>query len=109
LPGSGWEAPELIEQPPEDPGDDGDAREPKIGVGPEGSALVVWTQPFEVWNSIWSNRFTVDAGWQVAEPIELLNRPAGIPQIAVDQNRHAHAVWRHSDGFLDRIRTNRFE
>ena len=45
-----------------------------------------------------------------AELIEDDPRAAKSPKIAVDENRHAHALWLHSFATsTDWVRTNRFE
>jgi hypothetical protein len=110
-PGSSWGPPELIEPPNEDPRRDDDATNPRIGVNAAGNAFVVWRQTSEQWPSIWSNRFDPGVGWMAAEIIEQSDQVAGPPRIAVDDARHAHAVWPHSRGELggDWLRTNRFE
>ena len=111
-PGSGWGAAELIEPPNDDPRRDGDATRPRIGVNAAGNAFVVWRQETPgSWISIWSNRLDPGAGWMTAETIEQSEQSAGSPRIAVDDARHAHAVWPHSRGELggDWLRTNRFE
>jgi len=53
-----------------------------------------------VWGgNIWANRFTPAAGWGVAEPIETDNAgDAFEPQVALDPNGDAMAVWEQSDG-----------
>ena len=110
-PGSGWSAPELIEPPNDDPRRDTDAISPRIAVNAAGDAFVVWLQRSEGWLSIWSNRLDPGTGWIEAEVIEQLDEAARQPHIAVDDARHAHAVWPHSRGNLggDWLRTNRFE
>jgi len=109
-PGSEWGTPELIEPPNEDPMLDGDATTPRVGVNSAGNAFVVWRQTWESWGSVWSNRLDPGTGWMDAELIEEIDRPAKAPKIAVDENRHAHAVWLHSrGGGVDWVRTNRFE
>ena len=110
-PGSGWGAPELIEPPNDDPRRDDDATHPRIAVNSAGNAFVVWRQLSESWLSIWSNRLDPGAGWMTAETIEQSDQSARLPRIAVDDARHAHAVWPHSRGELggDWLRTNRFE
>jgi len=109
-PGSGWETPLLIEPPNEDPDEDGDATSPRVGVNAAGNAFVVWLQTHEGWSSVWSNRLDPETGWFEAEVIEDVARPARQPVVAVDDRRHAHALWPHfiSSGF-DWCRTNRFE
>jgi len=110
-PGSGWDAePELIEPPNEKPEDDSDAINPRIAVNAEGNAFVVWNQNDADWASVWSNHFDPGTGWMVAQTIEKRDRAAGLPRIAVDAARHAHAVWPHSHApGEDWVRTNRFE
>ena len=109
-PGSGWGTPELIEPPNEDPNEDGPVRNARVGVNTAGNAFVVWAQAQGNWLSIWSNRLDPGTGWMTAEPIEIQDLTAKLPKIAVDENRHAHAVWLHSPSSgIDRVRTNRFE
>jgi hypothetical protein len=110
-PGSGWSAPGLIEPPNDDPRRDSDAISPRIAVNAVGDAFVVWLQHSESWLSVWSNRLDPGTGWIGAEVIEQLDDAARQPRIAVDDARHAHAVWPHSRGNLggDWLRTNRFE
>ncbi|MEM7136352.1 MAG: Ig-like domain-containing protein [Myxococcota bacterium] len=116
-PGSGWGTPELIEDPIppemvgvfEDPRDS-DAVTPRLDVNSAGNAFVVWRQEWEGWGSVWSNRLDPGTGWMDAELIDNLERTASFPIIAVDADRHAHAIWLHSvDTNVDWVRTNRFE
>jgi hypothetical protein len=108
--GSGWGASELIESPNEDPAEDADATTPRVAVNTAGNAFVVWRQTFDDWGSIWSNHLDPDTGWMTAELIEPDARAAKSPKIAVDENRHAHALWLHSFATsIDWVRTNRFE
>jgi len=108
--GAGWGTPELIEPPNDDPNEDADAKNPRVAVNTAGNAFVVWAQFFDNWVSIWSNRLDPDTGWMTAELIENDERSAKAPKIAVDENRHAHAVWLlQIDGNIDWVRTNRFE
>jgi len=109
-PGSGWETPLLIEPPNPDPDEDGDATSPRVGVNAAGNAFVVWLQTYEDWLSVWSNRLDPETGWFEAEVIEDIERPARPPVVAVDDERHAHALWPHFvDTGFDWCRTNRFE
>ena len=111
-PGSGWATPVIIESPSEDPRDDADATEPQVAVNAAGNAFVVWRQDWEDWGSIWSNRIDPGEPWvpENGALIEIIGRPGRNPGIAVDDNRHAHAVWMHAvETQIDRVRTNRFE
>jgi hypothetical protein len=113
IPGPGWGAPELIEPPNEDPNEDSSAASPRVGVNAAGNAFVLWRQNWQDWASIWSNRRDPEEmSWTPmrAERIEDEARAAGVPMVAVDENRHAHAAWPHGLGSgADWVRTNRFE
>ncbi|MFZ1865989.1 MAG: Ig-like domain-containing protein [Polyangiales bacterium] len=110
-PGPGWGTPELIEPANADPNEDGDATTPRVGVNAAGNVFVVWRQIWDSWGSIWSNRHDPGEAWvkENAELIEDIERAAKLPKIAVDENRHAHAVWLHNNAGADWVRTNRFE
>ena len=97
-PGSDWANPVLIEPPSEDPNDDGDATAPRVDSNRVGNVFVVWGQIFGSWPSIWSNRRDPSTSWVAAnaERIEDFPEAANGPIIAVDEARHAHALWRHS-------------
>ena len=107
---SGWEEPQLIEPPNEDPLEDADATLPRAGVNAAGNAFVVWLQTSNGWRSVWSNRRDPESDWLGAELIEDIERPAKAAIVVVDDERHAHALWLHFvDQGFDWVRTNRFE
>lgn len=111
-PGSGWGTPGLLEPANPDPTEDGNATNPRVGVNAAGNTFVVWRQLWEGWGSVWSNRIDPGMDWTPAnaELIEDISRAAKRPIIAVDDDRHAHAVWLHSVVVsVDWVRTNRFE
>ncbi len=109
-PGSEWGVPVLVEEAFDDPLDDADAAKPRIAVNDGGYVFVVWEQDWEGWLSIWSNHFEPGEGWDTADLIEQIVRAGKSPQIGVDNNDHAQALWLHSnDRELDKVRSNRFE
>jgi hypothetical protein len=110
-PGARWDNPILIEPKNENPDDDGDATTPRIDVNRDGNVFVVWGQVWDQWPSIWSNRRDPDTSWNAdnAERIEDFPSAANQPIVAVDEARHAHSLWRHSEGNTRSTRTNRFE
>jgi hypothetical protein len=58
--------------------------------------------------SIWSNRYTPSFGWGTAEPIETWDGGrAREPEVAMDTNGEAVAVWSQRTGGADRIWSNR--
>jgi len=107
-PGS-WGTPELIEPENPDPTEDGDATVPRVDVNRAGNVFVVWRQIWDQWRSVWSNRRDPGTTWMTAERIEDIPETAFLPIIAVDEARHAHALWLHSDSDTLKLRTNRFE
>jgi uncharacterized membrane-anchored protein len=103
-PAAGWSLAELIETD-----NAGGAANPQVAVDPNGNAVAVWNQSDGMRDNIWANRFTVAAGWSLAELIETDNAGgAANPQVAVDPNGNALAVWNQSDGMRFNIWANRF-
>jgi len=90
-----WGGAELIEAD-----DAGDARFPQIAFDASGNAIAVWQQYDGSQGSIWANRYDAASGsWGTAELIEADNTThARPPQIAIDANGNAIAVWVQSDG-----------
>jgi hypothetical protein len=110
-PGSTWGDPVLIELPTEDPDDNEDATTPRVDVNSAGNVFVVWGQIWDQQPSIWSNRRDPNTSWDPAnaELIEDFPGAANRPIIAVDEARHAHALWVHTAENTLSVRTNRFE
>lgn len=91
--------------------DTGSAGASQIAVNANGDAFAVWYQHDGTRNNIWSSRrLAADTGWGTAELIETDNANSAYdPQIAVDTNGNALAVWRQNDGTRDNIWANRFQ
>jgi hypothetical protein len=103
-PSAGWGTAELIETD-----DAGIAGSPQVAVDPNGNAVAIWHQSDDMRFNIWANRFTPTAGWGTAERIDTDDVDSAFaPQVAVDPNGNALAVWRQSDGARDNIWANRF-
>jgi hypothetical protein len=75
--------------------------EPQIGIDSDGNALVVWQRTDNMDSSIYSNRYTVGIGWGMAELIETGGGRAGSPQIAIDPNGNALAIWQQTENPAD--------
>jgi FG-GAP-like repeat len=91
--GKGWGTPTLIEHAP------GFASFPHVELDSSGNALVVWYQgPDSNSRSIWANRYTIGQGW--GPPTLLENNPGNAqgPDVAIDSDGSAIAVWRQFDG-----------
>jgi predicted enzyme related to lactoylglutathione lyase len=102
-PTGGWETPELLETD-----NAGNAGRPQVGVDPNGNAVAVW-QHFDGANqNLWSNRYTPTGGWETPELLETLAGTSAVPQVAVDPNGNAVAVWSQDDGTRFNIWSNRY-
>src|SRR4030095_4297738 len=86
------------------------AQFPKIGMDPNGNAVAVWQQGDSAGvQSIWANRYDVGSGgWGTATLIENNPRAASLPQVGMDNNGNAVAVWIQNDGTFDRMWANRY-
>ena len=99
-----WQAAEAIETD-----NAADAFSPQVAIDASGNAIAVWQQSDGTRFNIWANRYTAGAGWGTATVIETVNTgDAESPQIAVDANGNAIAVWRQSDGPDSSILSNRY-
>jgi len=102
-PSGGWGEAEQIED------NTGNATRPEVAMDPSGNAIAVWQQYDGERDNIWSNRYTPGVGWGTQTPIENDNAgPATSPQVAVDANGNAIAVWQQYDGERDNIWSNRY-
>ena len=100
--GGSWGAALLIET-----NDGGTANSPRVAVGPNGNATVVWSQSDGEWESIWSNRYS-GGSWDAAVLIENRSGIARNPELAVDINGNATAVWHQDTGARSDIWSNRY-
>ncbi len=102
--GIGWSTPTLIETD-----NAGNTYGPQIAIDADGNALAVWYQSDGTRFNIWSNRYTAGTGWGTAVLVETDNAGRAYdPQIAIDANGNALAVWYQSDGTLTNIWANRY-
>jgi hypothetical protein len=92
-PGSGWSTPEFVET------DDADfAIHPQVAMDGNGNAIAVWVQEGGGRANIMASRFD-GVRWSIAEPIEVDNAgDANFPQITMDANGNAFAVWQQASG-----------
>ena len=100
-----WGTAEIIETD-----DSADAWNPQVGVDGNGNAVAVWYQFDGTRLDVWSNRYVAGVGWRTAQLIETENiGSAQSPQVAVDGNGSAVAVWCQSDGAgFDHIWSSRY-
>ncbi len=103
--GTGWGAALLLEAD-----NANDAHSPQIASTANGTAVVVWVQTNgSSYNTIRANRYTPGTGWGTAVAIDTDSAGyASDPQIAMDANGNAVAVWSKSDGTRFNIVANRY-
>ncbi len=89
--------------------DAGRALSPQIAVDSNGKAIAVWLQ-FDAQQRIdlWASHFD-GSNWTDPELIEEGSENPGSPQIAVDNNGKAIAIWPQSDGTNMNIWANHFD
>jgi hypothetical protein len=98
-----WGTHELIET------NTGTAASPQVAFDSNGHAIAVWTQYDGTKHNIYANRFNGTA-WGTAELIETGDAGnARNPQVAVDSNGNAIAVWDQYDSATNNIYANRFK
>jgi hypothetical protein len=102
--GTNWGAAELIET------DSGIAQKAQVALDSSGNAIAVWIQRDAANNqNVYANRFD-GTKWAAAELIETDTGFAFGPQVAVDSNGNAIAVWTQIDGDNKfNIYANRFD
>jgi hypothetical protein len=89
--------------------DAGDADYPQVAINASGNAIAVWSQFDGTRTNIWSNRYTAGTGWGTAALIETDDAgDANEPQVAMDADGNALAVWYQSDGTRWNIWSNRY-
>jgi hypothetical protein len=90
-----WSPPVLLEH------SDGRAFGPKVAIDVYGKALAVWTQYDQTHNKVYSNVFHLGPGWgqprQINKPTNNPLNEAGDPNVGVDANGNAIAVWVEAD------------
>jgi hypothetical protein len=102
--GTDWGTAKLIET-----NDAGDASTPQIAFDADGNAIAVWKQFGGSHTNIYTNRYD-GTDWGTAELIETDDTgDASTPQIAIDADGNAIAVWQQNDGSHYSIWANRFE
>jgi hypothetical protein len=93
-------------------GDANIAEEPQIAMDARGDAVAVWRRHDQVIR-IWSNHYTAGSGWGTALAIAGDTGPATpgpvrTPQVAMDANGDAMAVWPQADGGNYKVWSNHY-
>jgi len=101
--GTGWETGTLMEV------SDTNVGIPSIAIQDNGNAMAVWPQTNGIRDNIWASRYVVGSGWST--PVLIETNTAGnayAPNVAIDANGDAIAVWHKYDGTRNNIWANRF-
>jgi hypothetical protein len=78
----------------------------QVAIDPDGNAIVVWQQAWQVW----ARRY--DAGtdaWEAPGPIESNPDDAMTPHVAMDDNGNGIALWVQTEGFSSSLWANRYD
>jgi hypothetical protein len=107
-PGGGWTAPQRIVSKV-----DTASTKVQVAIDSAGNAIAVWMQPDVLGAGarldIWATRYVAGGGWEMPQLIEADNAGnATDPQIAMEPNGNAFALWQASDGTRTNIWANRF-
>ena len=87
----------------------GEALLPQVAMDGSGNAIAVWEQYDGTRRNIWANRYTPSGGWKTATLIETDNAGGSrYPQVAMDNNGNAFAVWQLYDGSRFNIWATRY-
>jgi hypothetical protein len=81
---------------------------PQIAMDANGDAVAVWTYLNGAVHEIWANHYTAGWGWGTVTIIGDNAGDAGMPDVAMDGNGNAVAVWQQSDATRTNIWANRY-
>ena len=99
----GWSTPAPIENDPED------TRNVQLAMNANGDAFAVWTQVRLGRPIVWARRYVAGSGWGAANSIQGNTDFDGFaPQVAIDPNGLAVAVWHQTDGIRYNVWANRY-
>ncbi len=102
--GAGWDKAGLLEVK-----DLGDASYPQVGMDSYGNAIAVWSQYDGANDNIWANRYLFGMDWGTPELFNINNsEDAYDPDVAVDRDGSAIAVWRQYNPDTNNIYANSF-
>ena len=102
VPGSGWGTAKPIET------GTGIVGDPQIVIDTSGNAIAVWHQYDGATYNIWANRYVAGSDWSTAELIESVSNRAVSPQISINKNGSAIAVWQQDDSTINTLWANRY-
>lgn len=88
----------------------GNASSPRLAMNSSGRAIAVWLQNDGSDTNVMGSRFAPETGWiSPPQTIDTETSQAFTPEIAMDPQGNASAVWRQDDGTSFHIFSNRFD
>ena len=99
-----WEGEELIETQRK-----GNANFQQVAMDPAGNAIAVWKENDGSRDNVWTNRYVAGPGWGTAQLLETSDGWAWDPQIAIDADGNAFAIWSQFNGTSMDVFVSRFE
>jgi hypothetical protein len=73
------------------------AEEPQVAVDPAGNAVAVWTRRSSPTDVVQSSRRPAGGSWETAVPLSVSGDSAEAPQVSLDPDGGAVAVWSRTD------------
>ena len=98
--GAAWTTPEPLQEAPVESLALGD-----LAVDAQGDAVAIWGQQQD--QSIWANRFSAETGWEGAELLDATGVDFNVPQVAMDLEGNAIAVWLRTDAGTPKVWSSR--
>jgi plastocyanin len=73
------------------------ADEPQVAIDPAGNAVAVWTRRNSPTDVVQSSRRPAGGNWEAAVPLSVAGDSAEAPQVSLDPNGNAVALWSRTD------------
>lgn len=99
--GGTWAPPEPLQDTPAS-----SVRVADVAIDVLGNAVAVWDEDDHT--SVWVNRFSAGMGWEGAELLDATAVEASSPQVAMDADGSAIAVWLRMDGATQQVWASRY-
>ncbi|MGI9318418.1 MAG: Ig-like domain-containing protein, partial [bacterium] len=82
---------------------------PQVALDDSGNAMAVWIRSDGIRNNVWAGHYVAATdSWGTAVMLNAIMGSAFNPQVAVDPDGNAVAVWRQLDGALNNMYANRY-
>jgi hypothetical protein len=99
----GWSEPRLMATARDSSGTDA-----HIAMNSAGDAVLVWAENDGGGADIWTRRYVAGGGWRSSVRIDTQPASASAPQVVMNEDGDAMAVWSQGDGITNDIWANRY-